>query len=41
MNVLSEVLKEITDQIASLITHIFQQSYNTGYMPTDWSKALD
>ena len=34
------VLKETAEQIAPIITHIFQQSYNTSKLPNDWLQAL-
>ncbi len=34
----AHILKEIAEQISPLIAYIFQQSYNTEHMPTDWSK---
>ena len=36
----ARVLKETAEQIAPIITHIFQQSYNTGKLPNDWLQAL-
>ena len=35
----ARVLKETAEQIAPIITHIFQQSYNTGKLPNDWLQA--
>ena len=34
------VLKETAKQIAPIIAHIFQQSYNTDKLPNDWLQAL-
>ncbi|MBA1446886.1 MAG: endonuclease/exonuclease/phosphatase family protein [Gammaproteobacteria bacterium] len=34
------VLKETAAEIAPIITHIFQQSYNTCKLPDDWLQAL-
>ena len=36
----ARVLKETAEQIAPIITHIFQQSYNTSNLPNDWLQAL-
>ena len=36
----ARVLKETAEQIAPIITHIFQQSYNTSKLPNDWLQAL-
>ena len=36
----ARVLKETAEQRAPIITHIFQQSYNTGKLPNDWLQAL-
>ena len=36
----ARVLKETAEQIAPIITHIFQQSYNTSKLPDDWLQAL-
>ena len=36
----ARVLKETAEQITPIITHIFQQSYNTGKLPNDWLQAL-
>ena len=32
-------LKETAEQISPIITHIFQQSYNTGKLPNDWLQS--
>ena len=34
------ILKETSEQIAPIVRHIFQQSYNTHTLPDDWLKAL-
>ena len=36
----ARVLKETAEQIAPIITHIFQQSYSTSKLPNDWLQAL-
>ena len=36
----ARVLKEAAAEIAPIITHIFQQSYNTSKLPDDWLQAL-
>ena len=36
----ARVLKETAAEIAPIITHIFQQSYNTSKLPDDWLQAL-
>ena len=36
----ARVLKETAAEIASIITHIFQQSYKTSKPPDDWLQAL-
>ena len=36
----ARVLKETAVEIAPIITHIFQQSYNTSKLPDDWLQAL-
>ena len=36
----ARVLKKTAEQIAPIITHIFQQSYNTNKLPNDWLQAL-
>ena len=37
---MNSLLKETAKQIASIITQMFQQSYNTGKLPDDWLQAL-
>ena len=37
---LARVLKETAAEIAPIITHIFQQSYNTYTLPDDWLQGL-
>ena len=36
----ARVRKDTAEQIAPIITHIFQQSYNTSKLPNDWLQAL-
>ena len=36
----TRVLKETAEQIAPIITHIFQQSHKTSKLPNDWLQAL-
>jgi hypothetical protein len=36
----ARVLKEAAAEITPIITHIFQQSYNTSKLPDDWLQAL-
>ena len=36
----ARVLKEAAAEIAPIITHVFQQSYNTSKLPDDWLQAL-
>ena len=36
----ARVLKETAEQIAPIITQMFQQSYDTGKLPIDWLQAL-
>ena len=36
----ARVLKELAPSVASWLSFIFQQSYDTGAVPSDWTKAL-
>ena len=36
----ARILRETASAIAPMVRHIFQQSYTSGKLPTDWSKAL-
>jgi len=36
----NRVLRDLSFEIAPILTLIFQQSYNTGQVPADWSKAM-
>ena len=36
----ARVLKETAEQIAPIITHILQRSYNASKLPNDWLQAL-
>ena len=40
-NLLPRILKLLADELSSLLTFHFQQSYDTGKLPDDWTKALD
>ena len=37
---LPAIVLKTPEQIAPIITHIFQQSYNTSKLPNDWLQAL-
>ena len=36
----ARILKELAPSISSWLCFIFQQSYDTGLLPPDWSNAL-
>ena len=36
----ARILKELAPSVASWLSFIFQQSYDTGAVPSDWTKAL-
>ena len=36
----AQVLKMLSNEIAPMLTLIFQQSYNSGAVPYDWTKAM-
>ena len=36
----ARVIKEAADDIAPVITHLLQQSYDSGTLPDDWTHAL-
>ena len=38
-NILACVLKETASEIAPMLTHLFQQSLNTGVIPPEWKQA--
>ena len=38
-NLCPRVLKELSKQIAPVLTHIFQESLRSGTVPTDWKLA--
>ena len=38
-NLSPRILKELSKEIAPVLTHIFQESLRTGTVPTDWKLA--
>ena len=38
--ILARILRDLAPEISQMLTFIFQQSYSTGTIPSDWSTAL-
>ena len=36
----SRCLRDLATEISGMLTYIFQQSFNTGSIPKDWSTAM-